>query len=61
MKTLLILALVGFGLRNHFSKNYELTGQPSQDNYTIGIADKCFGGSATAFPAFKVSAQKGLF
>ena len=28
---------------------------------TIGIADSRFGGSATAFPAFKVSAQKGLF
>jgi hypothetical protein len=44
-----------------FSAIIELTGQPSQDNYTIGFADNRFGGSATAFPAFKVSAQKGLF
>jgi hypothetical protein len=39
----------------------KLTGQPSQDNYTIDFADNRFGGSATAFSAFKVSAQKGLF
>jgi hypothetical protein len=39
----------------------KLTGQPSQDNYTIDFADNRFGGSATAFSAFKVSAQKRLF
>jgi hypothetical protein len=27
----------------------------------IDFVDIIFGGSATAFPAFKVSAQKGLF
>ncbi|MFT5923291.1 MAG: hypothetical protein ACI9LE_000270 [Paraglaciecola sp.] len=39
----------------------KLTGQPSQDNFTIDFADNRFGGSATAFSAFKVSAQKDLF
>ncbi|MFT7073895.1 MAG: hypothetical protein ACJAX3_002895 [Patiriisocius sp.] len=29
--------------------------------YKIGFADTLSGVSATAFPAFKVSAQKGLF
>jgi len=29
--------------------------------YKIGFADTLSGGSATAFPAFKVSAQKGFF
>jgi hypothetical protein len=60
---------LGGNIRNdpiisHFlrlNNNSQLTGQPSQDNYTIGIADNRFGGSATAFPAFKVSAQKDLF
>jgi len=28
---------------------------------SIGVADNSFGGSATAFPAFKVSAKNGLF
>jgi hypothetical protein len=28
---------------------------------SIGFADNCFGGTATAFTAFEVSAQKGLF
>jgi hypothetical protein len=29
--------------------------------HLIDLVDICFGGSATAFPAFKVSAQKDLF
>jgi hypothetical protein len=28
---------------------------------SIGFADNCFGGNATVFSAFEVSAQKGLF
>jgi hypothetical protein len=53
------------GLKYRWGKGSRRTVRPegarAAEITSIGFTDNCFGGTATAFSAFEVSAQKGLF